>query len=129
MNNSKALIVGSYSEGFGRMTAESNMLGIPVLGRNSAGTKEILDQTQGGFKFETTEELINSMKLVNSMSEIEIDNFMKGPKRIANELFSNEKHVEKILGLYKSIVTDNGGGYACKVVFVPFIFTSIRKVA
>ena len=110
MYSAKALIVASYNEGFGRMTAEANMLGIPVLGRNTAGTKEILDQTKGGFKFETPEELMSKMKEISKMTEIEITAFMKEPQKEAKELFSNEQHVRKMLELYESIVNGNGGG-------------------
>ena len=109
MYSAKALIVASYNEGFGRMTAEANMLGIPVLGRNTAGTKEILDQTKGGFKFETPEELMSKMKEISKMTEIEITAFMKEPQKEAKELFSNEQHVRKMLELYESIVNGNGG--------------------
>ena len=110
MYNSKALIVASYNEGFGRMTAEANMLGIPVIGRNTAGTKEILEQTKGGFQFSTEKEMSDKMKLIAKMTVSEREGFMLEPKRIAKELFSNEQHIKKMLSLYESILETNVGG-------------------
>ena len=104
MCNSRALIVGSYNEGFGRMTAEANMLGVPVIGRNTAGTKEILDQTAGGLQFFTINDLVNKMNTISHMTEIEIADFMKGAKAKAKDLFSNEQHINKIISLYDAIV-------------------------
>lgn len=122
MKSSKALIVGSYNEGFGRMTAEANMLGVPVIGRNTAGTKEILDQTYGGFRFSTVEELVRKMKVVAEMNAIQICEFMKEPERRAKELFSTESHVKRMMQLYDKVT---GGGYSCRVVCQNSWFSSL----
>ena len=105
MKQAKALIVGSYYEGFGRMTAEANMLGIPVIGRNMSGTKEILELTNGGFLFNTVEQMAEYMKLIASKSDIELQGLMKEPKEKAIKLYSNEQHVQKVLDIYKLIFT------------------------
>lgn len=104
MVNAKALIVASYSEGFGRMTAEANILGIPVIGRDSAGTREILEQTGGGFTFSTVEEIVHILKEISEMSKKQISDFMNQPMHIARSLFSTEQHVDKVIALYKSIM-------------------------
>lgn len=103
MTNSKSLIVSSYNEGFGRMTAEANMLGVPVIGRSSGGTKEILEQTNGGFLFNDFAQLVSSMKKVSIMSELEIKKKMEPAQKKAISLFSEEQHCTKILNLYKEI--------------------------
>ena len=103
MTNSKGLIVSSYNEGFGRMTAEANMLGVPVIGRSSGGTKEILEQTNGGFLFNDFAQLVSSMKKVSIMSELEIKKKMEPAQKKAISLFSEEQHCTKILNLYKEI--------------------------
>lgn len=105
--NSRGVIVASYNEGFGRMTAEANMLGVPVIGRNTAGTKEILDQTNGGFKFETLDELTQNMEKLAKMPESEIHMFMKEPQKRARNLFSTEQHVMQIIDLYTNIIRFN----------------------
>lgn len=104
MRKAKALIVGSFFEGFGRMTAEANMLGIPVIGRNMSGTKEILELTKGGFLFDTVEQMADYMKIIASKSDSEIQDFMKKPRKIAIEAYSNEQHIKRVIKLYKIIV-------------------------
>lgn len=101
---SKALIVGSYYEGFGRMTAEANMLGIPVIGRNSAGTKEVLEQTHGGFLFNSVPEMAERMNILADYNDEKIDNLMKEPQQTAINLFSGEQHIRKMIALYKRVV-------------------------
>lgn len=121
MQKAHALIVGSYNEGFGRMTAEANMLGIPVIGRNSGGTKEILELTGGGILFNTTEEMKCAMMTIVALNDEQNRNFMKRPQEKAIKLFSTEQHIRNVLELYTDIfgmcyqkkikkVIDGGGG-------------------
>lgn len=112
----------SDNEGFGRMTAEVNTLGVPVIGRNTAGTKEILDQTYGGFRFSTVEELVGNMKVVAEMNAIQICWFMKEPERRAKELFSTDNHVKYMMQLYGKVT---GVGYSCRVVCQNSWFSSL----
>lgn len=100
MLNSKALIVGSYNEGFGRMTAEANMLGLPVIGRNTAGTSEILSQTNGGWLFNSITEFVDEMFCCARMTDSEIRLFMKKPSEIALDKFSVEQHVRCVMDIY-----------------------------
>ena len=87
MKSSKGLIVASYNEGFGRMTAEANMLGIPVIGRDTAGTKEILDQTYGGVKFESLNSFVEGLNRLADMHEEEVQEMMAEPQKISINLF------------------------------------------
>ena len=114
----------SDNEGFGRMTAEVNTLGVPVIGRNTAGTKEILDQTYGGFRFSTVEELVGNMKVVAEMNAIQICEFMKEPERRAKELFSTESHVKRMMQLYDKVT----GGDSRRVVCQNSWFSSLAAV-
>ena len=98
------LEVCAPDEGFGRMTAEANMLGIPVIGRNTGGTKEILELTKGGFLFDTVEEMARYMNEISSKTDSEICEFMAKPRQIAIDSFSTEQHVKKVLNLYNSII-------------------------
>ncbi len=107
MAKAKTLLVGSINEGFGRMTAEANMLGTPVIGRNTGGTKEILEHTKGGFLFDTVEQMTEYMRKIASYSELETQEFMKNPQKIAIKLFSTEQHVQKVLNLYNLILCRN----------------------
>ena len=103
---SKALIVASYYEGFGRMTAEANILGIPVIGRDTGGTKEILNLTKGGLKFININELSQNMEIIASKTDKEIYQIMKEPQDLAINLFSNEQHIKKVINLYKIITKE-----------------------
>lgn len=103
MKEATALLVGSYSEGFGRMTAEACMLGCIPIGRNTAGTKEII-QTVGGFCFETNEDLADCMDKVASMDEKTYANVALPIQRKAIDLFSIEANVDQIYDAYRNVL-------------------------
>lgn len=102
LRNAKALIVASKNEGFGRMTAEAMMQGCIVIGRNTAGTKEIMDKV-GGFSFMTQHELSSQMNQIANMNTEEYCSYAKPSQTIATNLFSTENYVSKIIKLYQSI--------------------------
>lgn len=102
MRKARALIVASYFEGFGRMTAEACFMGCMVIGRNTGGTKEIIDKT-GGELFETTEGLMAKMNKVADMKEFEYIGSMKKAQHIAINTFSNESNVMNIYELYEKL--------------------------
>lgn len=106
MQKAKALIVASYNEGFGRMSAEANMLGLPVLGRDTAGTKEVIDLTCGGIKFVDKDGLCQAMIKISNMDDKEISLFMSEPQKKAANLFSSEQHLKNILTLYNKILQE-----------------------
>lgn len=107
MTEAKALIVASRSEGFGRMTAEAAFCGCPVIGNNSGGTKEILEET-GGFLFEgTSGDLAQKMEQVTSLSDQEYLLIAKKAQEKAIELYSCESNGNNIYGFYKEIINNN----------------------
>ena len=53
------LLMNSRAEGFGRVTIEGMLGGLLVIGRNSAGTAEIIKNGQNGLLFDNDEELLN----------------------------------------------------------------------
>lgn len=110
MLSAKALIVGSYNEGFGMMTAEANMLGCPVIGRNTAGTKEILEKTKGGFLYDSISQMAEYMTEISKMNDMDVLNFMKNPIEIAISLYSIEKSASSIYDYYREILSVNNGG-------------------
>ena len=97
--NAKVLFVGSYYEAFGRMTAEANLLGTFVIGRNSGGTKEILELTHGGYLFDNYEEIPS---LLNNYLNTDVD-MMGEAKQIALTNFSKKNHCDKIMKVYNEI--------------------------
>lgn len=106
MKKAKALIVASYNEGFGRMTAEASFTGCLVIGRNTGGTKEILEQT-GGLKFNDNLELYNCMLKVANMSEQEYKEIALRAQKTAKELYSNEDNIELIFDFYHNITKES----------------------
>lgn len=105
MTKAKALIVASYNEGFGRMTAESAFCGTIVIGKNTGGTKEILDRT-GGLLFDTVQELEDQMEHISKMEEGEYNNIARKAQIIASRSYSVENNVFSIKNLYKQMLTN-----------------------
>lgn len=105
ISKAKALLVPSYYEGFGRMTAEAAFCGTIVIGRNTGGTEEIINKT-GGYLFSTTEELVEKMELVAGLT-VEDYNGIAGPsQQIAKECYSIEGNVDRTFALYSQILVD-----------------------
>ena len=103
MSKAKALIVASYNEGFGRMTAEAAFCNTIVIGRNTAGTKEILSKT-GGLPFNNVTEMTNQMEAISTMSHDEYKIMAQKAQKVAIDCFSIESNVNQVQELYKSIV-------------------------
>lgn len=102
MAKAKALLVASPNEGFGRMTAEAAFAGCLVVGKNSAGTKEIMNIT-GGYPFNTDEEMLQAMNGVVELSEEQYRLKALVAQNKASQFFSEEKYVDSVFNLYNSI--------------------------
>ena len=103
MSEAMALLVASPSEGFGRMTAEAAFAGCLVVGKNTAGTKEIMEIT-GGFPFVSDEEMLGAMIDVCQLSEEEYLKKASFAQRQAVSHFSEEGYVDRVFSLYESII-------------------------
>lgn len=106
MKEAKALIVASYAEGFGRMTAEAMFYGCLVLGRNTGGTKEILDQT-GGFQFNNITELTQSMLTIANLAEDSYRKYINKAQSVCGKLFSEEGYISKVNDVYNIVLSHN----------------------
>lgn len=104
MKNARALLVGSITEGFGMMTAEANMMGCPVIGRNTTGTKEIIGITGGGILFDTKADLLNAIIKISKMTSDEICEKMKRPMEIATATFNRKRSAELVYSFYLDIL-------------------------
>ena len=105
MENASALIVASPFEGLGRMTIEASFKGCLVLGRNSGGTREILNITKGGLVFNTKEEL--SFKMLEISKMIGTEEYTARAlfaQNICVEKCSNENYCEMIFGIYLNLI-------------------------
>ena len=103
MSKARALIVGSFFEGFGRMTAEACFSGCLVIGRNTGGTAEILGDT-GGYLYEDHKGLVDSMIEVASLSQSDYMQLANKAQSVAKELYSIESNTRKINEFYLDIL-------------------------
>lgn len=108
MKEATALIVASNFEGLGRMTVEASFMGCLVLGRNTGGTKEILNVTDGGYLFNTPEELKQKMiEVANMAGTEEYKKKVLAAQLITIDNFSNEQYCESIHDLYQCIISND----------------------
>jgi glycosyltransferase involved in cell wall biosynthesis len=98
-----ALLMCSRHEALGRVTVEALSKGIPVIGYNDGGTKEIIKHGKNGFLYNSTEELVNHMlsmdnkiyselanNAVGSAVEYSIENFSKAMYSVYTDI--NQKY-------------------------------------
>lgn len=105
MSKAKALIVASWYEGFGRMTAEAAFCGTLTIGRNTAGTKEILDVI-GGFPFTTVDEMTLQMEKVAEMFPNDYEAKALTAQKEAVAHYSIENNVNQVYSLYCDVLRD-----------------------
>ncbi len=104
MRKAKALIVASYNEGFGRMTAEAAFNGCVVIGRNTGGTKEIIDYT-GGLLFDgTNKTLLDCMLEISNMPAKQYNNMALVAQNRAIAKYSIESNVDGVYNYYNQIL-------------------------
>ena len=104
MSNALALIVNSKYDGFGRMTAESIFNGCLVIGLNSGGTKEILEETGGGLGYKDYDEFYECMEKVVKMDELSYKEKISNAQSVAKSIFSIESYVDGVLNVYRKII-------------------------
>jgi glycosyltransferase involved in cell wall biosynthesis len=103
MRKARALVVASVYEGFGRMTAEACFCGCVVIGRNTGGTKEILNIT-GGFPYDEDDELLGQMRTVSKLTDEEYRNIALKAQTAALNRFSNKQNTQAIFEFYQQIL-------------------------
>jgi L-malate glycosyltransferase len=104
MHSATALIVPSLNEAFGRITAEAMFNGCLVIGKNSGGTKEIIDLIGTGLLFDSVEELAN---LMLNLTKVGIESYSDQLVSAMNKAkieFSEESNAELIHRLYLEIL-------------------------
>ena len=106
MQGAKALLVASYCEGFGRMTAEAAFCGCAVIGRNTGGTKEILNYI-GGIQFTDNDVFLQKMNIIARMGRDEYERMVVRAQQKAMEKYSIENNVEKVYAFYEKILSQS----------------------
>lgn len=110
MKEARGLIVASRCEGFGRMTAEACFTGCVVVGKNSGGTLEILEET-GGILFDSDNELLECMESLSRMEEEEYTQMVKRAQKVAVNLYSTERNIVETNRFYNEILNKNGESF------------------
>lgn len=101
MLKANGLLMTSYHEALGRTTVEAMFYGCPVIGRNSGGTAEIIDNNINGYLFNTEEEC---SVLINKLSEkVPIDIINNAHKHVKQN-FTEEVYGERIMSIYNRIL-------------------------
>lgn len=105
MKYATALVVASYNEGFGRMTAEAIFAGSITIGRNTGGTKEIIEET-GGLLFDDNTKIADCMSKVQSFDRDEYYELIKRAQLFAQQNYSNEANLKKTYDFYREIIKE-----------------------
>lgn len=101
--NNDVFIMGSVSEAFGRVTVEAMMNGMLVIGRNTGGTSEILDDGKYGLLFQTSDELANKLEhIIKNKQEYQI--IAKRGQEHAIEKYTADYNADNIEKIYEGIL-------------------------
>lgn len=101
MQHAWAIVVPSFCEGFGRITAEAMFNNCLVIGRNTGGTKEQFDNgfkltgKEIGVRFDSMDDLICSMRDVANYSQNEISSITSSARKVVVEMYCNEKNIDE----------------------------------
>jgi len=89
ISNHHALLMCSKCEAFGRVTAEAMKIGIPVIGSNTCGTRELIQHEKTGLLFEQG----NSQSLANEIAKLFDNDELR-----RNIAVSAKREIEIIIG-------------------------------
>lgn len=109
MRHAKAIVVPSIFECFGLVTAEAMYNKCLVIGRNTGGTKEQLDNGKKlvddeiGLRFTNQDELIKAIELVD-LDKIDKKAYIERAYFVVNNLYPENKNAESILNFYNEIL-------------------------
>jgi len=106
MAKATALIVSSRCEGLGFITVEAMFNGCLVIGKNSGGTKEILEKEHLGILYSEQDELVSAMKAVVTNGIETYFPIIKKAQERAIALYSQEQHVTAVYKYYKDILRE-----------------------
>ena len=109
MREARALIVSSPFEGFGFCMPEAQQQGCLVIGRNTSGTKEQMDNAlemtgqEIALRYDTTEELTKLLQEVASCPISDYAGYTRKAFEVVNQLYTKEKHVQEVWNFYQDI--------------------------
>ena len=107
---SKAIVVSSEFEGFGRCMPEAMSYGCLVIGRNTGGTKEQFDNglslsgKEIGFRYNDRKELVEALLHIDRIHEEEYVALQHSAYNVVSKLYSVENYVKSVLAIYDKIL-------------------------
>ena len=101
---SDAGIIASEYEGFGLVTVEYMMAGLPVIGRRSGATPEIVGDGETGILYDDVRGLAEAMRRMMDERETAARYGAAGRERA--KMFSAERNTAEITALYDGIVNE-----------------------
>lgn len=108
MRKAKALVVPSQFEAFGFITAEAMFNGCPVIGRNTGGTKEQMDNVDKQMNKAVCYRFLDKKELVERMNEISTNPtdaaVLQDIQQIVSKLYSAKTSASKVNELYLNIL-------------------------
>ena len=102
-NKFDVLLMCSRAEAFGRVTVEAMLRNIPVIGFDSGGTSELIDDGVTGFKFKTVDDVMETLNILINNKE-KSQSIINNARLSAINQYSEELYVNNV---YK-FVNDNG---------------------
>lgn len=94
-------IIASEYEGFGLVTVEYMLAGLPVIGRRSGATPEIVSDGESGILYDDINGLADAMNRLMDDKKLAGEMGVKGEKR-AKALFTDTDNLTQIMQVYKN---------------------------
>ncbi|MDE6019545.1 MAG: glycosyltransferase family 4 protein [Ruminococcus sp.] len=110
MQRASAIIVASKSEGFGRITAEAMLNHCLVIGRNTAGTKEQLDNgfnlwgKEIGMRYESIDGLVATLNKLAKMDKMEYEEISNRAQATVERLYNPQEHLDNFCSFLDKIL-------------------------
>lgn len=109
---SKAIVIPSHYEGFGRSMAEAMAEGCIPVGHYTGGTREQLNNLRYlhgancGYSYSSLEELSQCLRELEDLQGDELAKMQVQCAETVCQLYSNQQYVGKVLKLYEQILQD-----------------------
>lgn len=110
MQKATAIIIASPSEGFGLCMTEAMFNGCLVIGRNTSGTKEQMDngynitKQEIALRYNTKGELSEHLVTVSHMSESDMHKYAERAFNVVNSLYTKEATANQVTAFYNEIL-------------------------
>lgn len=103
----KLVIVPGNSEGFGRVTAESMLAGIPVLAASGGATNELITDDETGYLYQkgNADQLAQKIELLISHPE-NLESVLQSGKLHIQQLTDSNKSTTALLNLFETVTTE-----------------------